>query len=639
MGQLLDLAIRRSRRLRNAPSGKGGAINRDPKANQVRRVGYQDVPNGGGRDNFESPAADLTRIKEAFNRDSYMQQASLKYVELILKMGYDFWSEDQAALDYIKKRFEMIEIATDIPFDALLAQAAKDLVETGNVFFVKARAKGGIGLPPGISVTPMPPNKEPVAGYFPLPPESMTVARDKNGKILTWQQEIQGVGDPIKIRPENLVHFPFNPPSGKVFGQTLFAPVIEDVLALRKAEENMILQSRRFAFPTIKYKVGENGEGRYATDEEVDEVKAMLEDADIEAIHVMPERHDIEGVNIPMMDMLPGINYLEARVFSGFGLSAVDFGRGDTANRNTADAMTGIKSDRVKNFQHVIMTYFNKRVLEELLVEGGFDPYMNPDQKVELVFRETEIEQLIKRETHEIYKYEHNAISFDELRSNLNLSPNVDENRLMHNFIGKGSEAENGGETDNKQQPENQSGKRTGPKKATEFKESVRDIVSASTPFERQARASVWFDELKAGVRASYKEGVSRAGVSGSRDLDQRHLLEALVDGPRERYEKRIAEGDDRVVRWMELHAKMCEQRAYWFGYAIAHHRNGCETFRLKVDGDACQDCLERDGELIHMKASGYGEQMLLLRVPPLHPSGEHVRMEAIYQEKEGDRS
>lgn len=639
MGQLLDLAIRQSRRLRNAPGGKGGAVNRDPKANQVKRVGYQDVPNGGGRDNFETPAADLTRIKEAFNRDSYMQQASLKYVELILKMGYDFWSEDQAALEYIKKRFEMIEIATDTPFDSLLAQAAKDIVECGNVFFVKARARGGIGLPPGISVTAMPPNKDPVAGYFPLPPESMSVARDKNGKILTWQQEIQGVGDPIKIKPEDLVHVPFNPPSGKVFGQTLFAPIIEDVLALRRAEENMLLQMRRFAFPTIKYIVGENSEGRYATDEEVEAVRTELENADLEAIHVMPERHNLEGVTIPMLDMMPGINYLENRVFSGFGLSAVDFGRGDTANRNTADAMSGIKSDRVKMFQHVIMTYFNKRVIEELLIEGGFDPYVNPAHRVELVFRETEIEQLIKRETHEIYKYEHNSITFDELRSNLNLSPEVDENRLMHNFIGKGSETETSAETDNKQQPENQSGKRTGPKKSTEFTESVRDIVSASTRFEREARASAWFDELKSGVHGSYREGFTRAGVGGTSNLDQKYLLEALVDAPRERYARRIAEGDDRVVRWMELHAKMCEERAYWFGYAIAHHRNGCETFRLKAEDEACQDCLERDGELIHMKASGQGEQMLLLHVPPLHPNGRHVGLEAIYKEKEVGRS
>ncbi|MBA4293910.1 hypothetical protein C0431_13185 [bacterium] len=631
MGQLINLAIRRAKQLRNAPGGKGGAINRDPKANQVRRIGYQDVPNGGGRDNFETPEADLSRIKEAFKRDSYMQQASLKYVELILKMGYDFWSEDQTALDYIKKRFEMIEIATDIPFDALLEQVAKDLVESGNVFMAKARAKGGIGLPPGISVTPMPPNKEPVAGYFPLPPESMSVARDKNGKILTWQQEIQGVGDPIALRPENVVHFPFNPSSGKVFGQSLFAPVIEDVLALRKAEENMILQSRRFAFPTIKYKVGQAKEERYSTDEEIEEVKAELENADLEAIHVMPERHDIEGVNIPMMDMQPGINYLENRVFSGVGLSAVDFGRGDTANRNTADAMTGIKSDRVKMFQHVIMTYFNKRIIEELLVEGGFDPYMNPDQRVELVFRETEIEQLIKRETHELYKYEHNAITFDELRSNLNLSPNVDEARLMHNFLGKGAEETSTAETDNKQKPENQSGKRSGPKKSTEFTESANDTLAASTRFEREARGNMWFESLKRDVVSAYREGYSSAGTVSKVAPDHHQLLGALVDGPRERYEQRIAEGDGRIVHLMELHAKICLMRAHWFGYAIAHHRNGCTKFQLKVEEDACSDCKARDGETMMLEVSGHGEQMFLLQVPPLHPNGEHVGLEAIY--------
>ncbi|MGF0347602.1 hypothetical protein ACQR3P_28590 [Rhodococcus sp. IEGM1300] len=611
-------------------------MNRDPKANVVKRVGYQDVPNGGGRDSFEAPEADLTRIKEALKRDAYLAQASLKYTELIMKMGYSLWSKDQTALDYVRQRLEMIEIATKITTDELLWKISKDVVESGNAFLVKARAKGGIGLPPGLAVTAVPPSKEPVAGYFPLPAESMTVARDKNGTILTWQQEIQGVGDPIKLKPEDIVHVPFNSPSGKVFGLSTIAPVLEDVVILRKIEENAALLTRRFAFPTIKYTVGESADGRWATDEEIEDVKADLENADIESIYVMPERHNIEGVSIPTLDMIPHLKYFEARVFTGLGLSAVDFGRGDTANRNTADAMGGIKADRVKAFQHTIMMHFNKQVIEELLVEGGFDPYTNPDHEVEIVFNEIEMEQLIKRETHEMYKFEHNAITFDELRSNLNLDPNADEERLMHNMLGKGSEAETAtGETDNKQKPENQSGTRTGPKKATEFKESASRIFEPKERIGRVIRTDHWFDDLKLEVGRSYAEGVRSAGLAPPRAKDQRHLLEALVDGPRERYEKRVAEGDESVVRWMDLHAKMCVERARWFGYAIAHSRNGCESFRLKVEGDACRDCSERDGEVISFKASGQGASMLLLHVPPLHPNGEHVRMEAIYKEKE----
>lgn len=634
MGRLLDLAMGRGNKLRNAPGAKssGGAMNRDPKANQVKRVGYQDVPNGGGRDSFEAPEADLARIKEALKRDSYLAQGTMKYTELIMKMGFELWSKDQTALDYVRQRLEMIEIATKMTTEELLTKIAKDVVESGNSFLVKARAKGGIGLPPGLAVTPVLPSKEPVAGYFPIPAESVTVARDKNGTILTWQQEIQGVGDAINIKPEDMVHIPFNPPSGKVFGQAILAPVLEDVLMLRKIEENAGLVTRRFAFPTIKYKVGESKDGRWSTDEEVEEVKQDLENADIESIFVMPERHDIEGVVIPIMDMLPLLNYFEARVFTGLGLSAVDFGRGDTANRNTADAMGGIKADRVKAFQLAIMTHFNKQVIEELLIEGGFDPYVNPDHEVEIVFNEIEMEQLIKRETHEIYKFEHNIISFEEVRSNINLDPVVDEARLMHNMLGKGSEEDASKETDNKQKPENQNGKRTGPKKATEFKESASHVLEPKDRLMRAVRTDLWFDELHDGVAKAYAEGARSSGLDKVRRGDQAHVLNAMVEGPRSRYEKRIAEGDDGVVRWMEIHAKMCLERAYWFGYAIAHSRNGCHTFRLRVQEGACADCLERDGETIRLNAGGQGEGMLLLQVPPLHLNGEHVRMEAIYE-------
>lgn len=639
MGKLFNVAKSRLSRVANAPSSGGAQINRDPKANKVKRVGYQTVPNGGGRDNLEAPDLDLARIAAAIARDAYLSQAHLKYSELVVKQGYFLKAKDQAVLDYLNQRFKMMEIATGTTLHRLIESIASDLVKFGNAFMVKGRAKGGVGLPPGLSVVAMPPSKDPVAGYFMIPADSVTIARDKNGEILLYQQEIQGQDKPLKFKPEDIVHMAWNRESGKAFGTSFFGPVIEDVLILRTIEQNVNLLTRRFTFPLVKYRVGV-GTTQEASDEEVDFVTQQVDNAEIDSIYVMPARHDMEGVNIPTIDMHPYLKYFEERVFSDLGLSAVDFGRGDTANRNTADAMGGNKTDRVKSFARLIGEDFTRQVIEELLVEGGFDPFVNPDYAVELVFNEIEMEALIKRETHEIYKFEHNTQTFEELRLAIGKDPVVDESRLNRNIAAtlasqqaaeQASLSGGSSETDNKQKPTNQSGTRSGPKRSSEsfhISESAQQVMLGGSKIERLQRASDWFSELEDLALQMAHEHASSTGLS----YDKEHISKIawVIDAPKEQYLKRIGENDPHVERMMGLHEQMVLERAKWYGYALAHLLNGCENFRVKAQG-ACQKCAERDGEMIRVPLSKENAHMLLSFVPPFHVGGKHAELEAIY--------
>lgn len=639
MGKLYNVARSRLGRVANAPSSSGAAINRDPKANKVKRAGYQTVPNGGGRDNLESPGVDLARIAAAIERDAYLSQAHLKYSELVVKQGFHFKAKDQTALEYLNQRLKMMEIATGTTLNTLIEGIASDIVKFANCFLVKARAKGGVGLAPGVNVMAMPPAKDPVAGYFLVPAESITIARDKNGEILVYQQEIQGQDKPLTFRPEDVVHIAWNRPSGKAFGDSFFGPVLEDVLILRTIEQNVNLLTRRFTFPLVKYRVGVNGT-KEASDEEVDEVTAQVDNAEIDSIYVMPGRHDMEGVNIPTIDMHNYLKYFEDRVFSDLGLSAVDFGRGNTANRNTADAMGGIKTDRVKSFERVIGIEFTRQVIEEILVEGGFDPFVNPDYSVELVFNEIEMEALIKRETHEIYKFEHNAQTFEEMRLAIGEDPAVDESRL-NRFIAaelasqqateKVSAEGGSSETDNKQKPANQNGARSGPKRSSEglrYKENVQQVLQGASKIERLQRASDWFSELEDLALNIAHKHADETGLS----FESSHLskIKWVVDAPKDAYLKRIGENDTHIAYMMERHHQMVQERAKWYGYALAHSMNGCEKFKVKA-AVACKKCSERDGEIINVAISKENAHMLLSFVPPFHVGGKHVELEAIY--------
>ncbi|WP_067924132.1 hypothetical protein [Alicyclobacillus shizuokensis] len=528
MARFLNNVIKRFATANEAPSppsrssgsagvGFGPSFKRDPKATQVKRVGYQ-LPSanatggGGGRANFESPDIDFAQIDAAIERDSYVMQTVLKYSELVFKSGWQFKSKNQQALDYVKLRLDMIAVGTDTPTEMLFQGIADDIVRYANAFIVKARGKGNQGLPPGLSAIPMPPAKGPVIGYFRLPPSTMQVGRDLNGNITGYQQTVQGQ-DPITFRPEDVIHIKVNVPAGKAFGEPWLAPVIEDVRLLRKVEENAALLLYRHIFPLLAYTVGLDKPGYEATDEELNEIRSTIENMPTDGAIVLPERHKIDAVNLTAIDGKPYLDYFEARVFSGLGMSQVDMGRGDTANRNTADAMTGIKADRINGWQRQIALQINKYIIEELLVEGGFDPLADPNNKVEFVFNEIEAEMRIKLDTHEIYKYEHNVQTFEETRINLKLEPQVDESRLYLNMVkipeieaaaqAKATVASTPGtpETNNKQQPTNQHGTRSGPKRSTEsLRESAPDFISTSTLDRLQKRLASTYEQMEADV-------------------------------------------------------------------------------------------------------------------------------------------
>lgn len=472
--------------LKNAPSGGGssggvGAINRDPKAIQVKRVGYQYVEGGGGRDSFEGPQADFDLIDTAIQRDSYIMQTMMKYSELIFKSGWYLAGKNEQALEYLKLRMEMMAVATNIPTEELFQGIADDIVRYGNSFIVKARAKGGVGLPPGLAALPIPPAKEPIAGYFRLPAASMTIARDINGTVLKYRQEIEGADKPIDFNPHDIIHIAVNRPVGRPFGLPWIAPVLEDVRLLRKVEENAALLLYRHIFPLLAYTVGIDKPGYEATDEELSTLQNVIENMPTDGAIVLPERHKIEAVQVGGIDGKPYLDYFEQRVFTGLGMSSVDMGRGDTANRNTADAMGGIKADRVKGWQKALQTQIDKFMIDEILVEGGFDPLANLEFDINFVFEEIEQERKIAKENHAMLKWNSNLATFEETRTEMGYDPAADEARLQFQMIGMAvaehgaaMQAKTAAETSNKNAPENQSGKKTAPKKKTE---SVQESV------------------------------------------------------------------------------------------------------------------------------------------------------------------
>ena len=374
---------------------------------------------------FEEPDFDMEDIENAYNTDSYVRQGVDKYVDQIFKEGYSFYGKDVNTVEYLKLRLEYIAEATGIPTNQFLMDIAEDLVKYGNCMIVKSRSNDVNVLPQGVNVQGLG-GKDPVVGYFCANPSTMTVMRDEHGVITKWKQETDA-GEQ-EFNPEDVIHFYYKRPKGNAYGTSFLVPVLDDIRALRQAEENVLKMMYRNIYPFHHVKVGT--EDQPGTEKEVDKIIEEINNMDVEGGIVTTERVTITPIaSDKVIDAEPYLRYMEDRVFSGMGIPAIMWGRGDTANRSTGDNMTSEMADRIRAITKIIEMFFNSFIVKELLMEGGYDPVLNPDQVAELKFHDNDVDVKIKKEVHAIYKYEHNAITEDEMRELLGMDPIADTDR------------------------------------------------------------------------------------------------------------------------------------------------------------------------------------------------------------------
>lgn len=452
---------------------------RDPKKTLIKRIGM--ALKGRGGSEFEEAPIDLNEVTKAYNTDSYVKRAVDKYSELMFKAGWEISGKDDAITEYVWTRIKLMEEATRQSIDDLFKEISTDLVLYGNAFVVKARQSGS-GSTSGIKAVGYTGNK-PIAGYFVLSPTSIQIARDDTGKITSYQQDTGGGGDKVVIKPEDMIHFTHKKPRGRAFGMPYIWPALGDVKLLRQAEENVSRLIYRNLFPLYQYKIGLDKPGWEAAPEEIEETREQIRNMPMDGALVTSERHNISAVssNSAIMNVDPYLKFFRQRVFSGLGVSDIIMGIGDTANRGTADNLSSEMIDGVKEFQSVFRNVFQREIVYELLFEGGYDPVMNPEHEIEFNFHEIELDSKIKKENHLVQMFTQNALTHEELRSQLGLDPVVDEQRLYFNMItiqtalqigsaeagSDDAEAANA-QGRNKDQPTNQNGTQSSPKASSD---------------------------------------------------------------------------------------------------------------------------------------------------------------------------
>ena len=422
------------------------------------------------------PEYDLTEIQIAQDTDSYLFRAIQKKKNRFLIAGWDIVGQDQEIVSYIRKRIKEIEYVSKKPFEILLSETFTDLTRYSNSMWVKVRNKYSSSgksryLETGREI-------EPVAGYFILPFETLLFKTKRNGDIKKIQQKTPS-GDYKEFFPADVIHFYDNKKPGFAMGTPELVPVLDDIALLRRLEENVESLIESNLYPLFHYKIGSDAyPERYSPDgiKESDIVRSTIEYMPAGGVYISDHRHKIDAIGSEGRALrIEGyLDYFKKRVFAGLGVSSVDMGEGDTANRSTANTLSKSAIQDVEAVQRLLKIFIEFFVFDELLLEGGYDPVAE-ENRVEIKFGVVDKEERAKTENQTIQLWLNNLITEPEARKRLGVSPEVDikqtyfetYERVRYEMQKNGfSETRPGPEnlSNNISMPENQFGKRLAPK-------------------------------------------------------------------------------------------------------------------------------------------------------------------------------
>lgn len=374
---------------------------------------------GGRGDNLQPPEYDLDEIKRACESDSYIKMSLMKYSYMLFKAGYKLESENEAASDYVKTRLNVMGFATNKPIDILLQECGDDLIKYSNAIIIKSRVKTVI---PGVKAVGFF-KDQPVGGYFRVDPSTISIDRDEHGTIKKYVQSVDG--EEKKFDPVDVIHIYLDREAGNSFGTPRIIAALEDVKLLRRVEGNIATMIYRFSMPLFQWIIGLAQPGYQATNKEIEDAKAEIDNMALDGTIITNEKTQIKvvGAEGSALNAEGYLKYFEQRVFSALGVSESQMGRGGA--KQDADSMESQAHDTVKHIQRTMSIFLQEYLINELLLEGGFNPIINEDDKVRFVFNEINIDTKIKVENHEMAKFQSNMITFEEMRRSLGKKEDV----------------------------------------------------------------------------------------------------------------------------------------------------------------------------------------------------------------------
>jgi len=383
----------------------------------------------------------ITKSINAYLVDGLVRQSVDKYTELFL----DFHLEGkERQVSYITKRLNAFSLSTGESWKTWLSRLVHEYFKTGNAFFIKQRGGGPVaGRRPVYELKPYT-----LSGIFLISAERLAPVIEKTtGRSLGWgiqsksaeqlyklvsdgavkldatkaairfDNVVQQVDGKVLLPGVDIVHIAYKKGADSSYGVGLTFPALEDVSLLRAMEQCVAILIKKYSTPIIHHKVSQTASPLAGIQQEINRAASLYKSMSPEGVIVTSGAHEIKAIGSESQALRLGeyLKYFSSRAFSGLGTSPYIMGF-DTATLGTAEAANDLLLSKVRFCQQEIARELETFLLNELLWEGGFDPYNEDDDVVKLVFDEVDKSRLIKMGSHAADLYAKNVITLMESR-------------------------------------------------------------------------------------------------------------------------------------------------------------------------------------------------------------------------------
>lgn len=370
---------------------------------------------------FNKEPYDFAETYRIIDTESFVSSTFRKKRTLILKDGFQFISEDDKDVTYIKRRLEEMQYVTGKSFKEFLGEVTASFINNHNVFILPVRkaasSSGNKRKIAGLKV-------EPIAGLYVLPETKVRILEDEWGQVTGYKYQVSKTTYRY-FKPNEILHLKFEAKPGMHLGTPPLEALVDDIIALRQIEESLERLIYKLSVPIIHAKVGTPekpaGIDRLTGEKEVDQVnQALLHMEDAGGI-TTSERVEFKmlGAESQALRLSGYLEYFKNRVLVGLSISDLDFGVANSTSSGSAEIVTKALRENVEMYQRELEDFITDHIISELLLESDAysdDFYIEDEYKVKFKLSSDNIDDKIKIESHYINEVNAYLMTPDEYR-------------------------------------------------------------------------------------------------------------------------------------------------------------------------------------------------------------------------------
>jgi hypothetical protein len=373
--------------------------------------------------------------------DGLVKQVVDKYSELFKEFSFEGGDKQ---VKYLKNRFVEISLQTGEHYETFFSRVITEYFKTGNAFIVKRR-----GGNPKAALRPLYKNKPyTISGYSIISPDRLAVSRNREGAFAGWElrnltkaQDVKLVMPGalpldknkalinITVLPDkekknalingvDLIQIAYKKPADSNYGFGMTLAGIEDIALLRTIEKTTSIMIKKFSNPIIHHKILRPASPLSGMQNEINMAYQLYRQGPTDGVIVTGGNAEIRAIGSESQALRTSeyLHFFVARALAGVGTSPFLMGM-EAGSQGTAEAAVEQMMNKVRYCQKEISREMEFFILNELLWEGGFDPFSNEEDRVKLVFEDMDQDRTVKMQTHAADLYTKGVLGLPEARN------------------------------------------------------------------------------------------------------------------------------------------------------------------------------------------------------------------------------